>query len=172
MKYSETFQSQWDRLVEDFRINFNGVSPAAMDQQRLAKWYRSNTYRWASMVEPEARILGEQDRGLREELTDAMGTFRFSAVELPKKPNVPIPAAVGAAVAVCAGLVLWHFKRLFWWTALLDAVICLVAVLAYIASSLDRYEKSSRKAVMDGYASQLDAFGGSLVDICLRHENG
>lgn len=168
MSYSEKFSSQWDMLIVKFKSYLQSSNIENITLKDIREWYRTYTFRWSSIVEKEGLMLKEQNNSeLKRELISAISDFRFQEIKLlPKKPKSLPFLIVGLSVAILAVVLLKKFLHISIWIMILVALGCIFLPVFIYAGLLDKYITKKNKAIVEGYAQQLQEYKQKLSDIC------
>ncbi len=171
MLYSETFSSQWDSLVNAFVSETQGYTPEMMTQKRVNEWYKANSFRWSSIAEKEGILLSSMKNGrLTSELTQTIAKFHFSEIKSSVKPNIIPGIVAGVLGAVSGGIILKLALHAKIWMLVIEAIVCVIAVLFWYASKLDQHTKTENERFHKGYAQQLIDYKTVLMSVCKQYD--
>lgn len=167
MAYSEKFAEQWENLKNSFFDDMRKLPAEAVTIERVNDWYKTNSFRWSSIVEKEGVLLdSENNEELKERLLEGIGKFSFKRIDGGKKPRIWPHLAGWAAVSAALGVgIKIGLSGAFWMLAAETAAVLAVSLFLY-ADRLDRFEKNRREALCRGYERQLEEYKRTLVEIC------
>ena len=185
MSYTEQFSGQWDIFIVNFRSDIEKLPVEAITLKEIKKWYRTNSFRWSSIIETEGMLLDQENNAqLKNELIAAIDSFDFREAEsTSKKPSALPFLCIGVALAAAAvflgragkflpqiAFLVKIYTHLPLWLLLLIAILCFMLPLVFFAVRLDKYIKDSPRKLCDQYVLQLRNYKETLIDICRRFE--